>query len=85
MSGNVNSHSSDVLFIDEGFGTLDENSLDHVMNCLESLQSNTGKRVGIISHREGLADRIDTHIEVIAKSETLSEVKVCQQNLRNGK
>ena len=32
-----------------------------------------------------LADRIDTHIEVIAKSETLSEVKVCQQNLRNGK
>lgn len=60
-----------ILFIDEGFGTLDEKSLDSVMETLEKLQEIAGesqRRVGIISHREELESRIQTHIEVQKRS-----------------
>jgi exonuclease SbcC len=61
-----------ILFIDEGFGTLDEKSLDSVMETLEKLQDIAGqnhRRVGIISHREELYDRIPVKIEVRKKGE----------------
>ena len=54
----------DTLFIDEGFGTLDENCLDTVVSTLERLQSIGGRKVGIISHMEALSARIHTQVQV---------------------
>lgn len=69
-----------ILFIDEGFGTLDEKSLDSVMETLEKLQEiagQSGRRVGIISHREELYERIPVQIQVKKKGEGRSRVTVC--------
>ena len=66
-----------ILFIDEGFGTLDEKSLDSVMSTLERLQEIAGqsnRRVGIISHREELEERIPVKIRVIKKGEGRSNI-----------
>jgi DNA repair exonuclease SbcCD ATPase subunit len=68
-----------ILFIDEGFGTLDEKSLDSVMQTLEKLQEiagQTNRRVGIISHREELEERIPVKIQVIKKGEGRSMIEV---------
>lgn len=68
-----------ILFIDEGFGTLDEKSLDSVMETLEKLQTIAGqneRRVGIISHREELVERIPVKIQVIKKGEGRSVVNI---------
>jgi len=67
----------DILFIDEGFGTLDEKSLDSVMETLEKLQNipgQGGRRVGIISHREELEERIPVKIQVVRKGQGRSVV-----------
>ena len=53
----------DAMFVDEGFGSLDEESLQHALQVLEGVSE--GKRlVGIISHVGGLKDRIDRQIIV---------------------
>lgn len=53
------------LFIDEGFGTLDPDSLAMVIDSLASLQSNQGKKVGVISHTDMMSERISTRISVV--------------------
>ena len=53
----------DTMFIDEGFGTLDPDSLDNAIECLVNLQ-NDGRVVGIISHVQELKDRIEVKLEV---------------------
>lgn len=53
------------LFIDEGFGTLDQNYLNNVMNSLDRLRSSSGRLVGLISHVTELRSRIPTRIHVI--------------------
>ena len=53
----------DSLFLDEGFGTLDADTLEHLLNSLRKLRSN-GKMIGIISHVPALSERIPTRIEV---------------------
>ncbi|MBR4390732.1 MAG: SMC family ATPase [Bacteroidales bacterium] len=68
-----------ILFIDEGFGTLDEKNLDSVMGTLEKLQEIAGqsnRRVGIISHREELDERIPVQIRVQKKGEGRSLVDI---------
>ena len=53
----------DAMFIDEGFGSLDENALNHAMALLDSLAD--GKRlIGVISHMPELKERIERRIEV---------------------
>ncbi len=53
----------DSMFVDEGFGSLDEESLDLVMNALDELSRGSGSRlIGIISHVEELKNRIDNKI-----------------------
>lgn len=69
----------DILFIDEGFGTLDEKTLDSVMQTLEKLQTIAGqqrRRVGIISHREELVERIPNQICVLQKGSGRSRVEI---------
>jgi exonuclease SbcC len=53
----------DSLFLDEGFGTLDDESLDTALETLASLQQD-GKLIGIISHVSALKERIATQITV---------------------
>jgi exonuclease SbcC len=55
----------DTLFIDEGFGSLDPESLDLAVNTLIDLQS-SGRMVGIISHVPELKERINVRLDVIA-------------------
>lgn len=55
----------ETLFVDEGFGSLDAESLDLAMRALIDLQS-AGRLVGIISHVEDLRERIDARLEVTA-------------------
>ncbi len=53
----------DSLFLDEGFGTLDEEALDTALETLAGLQHD-GKLIGVISHVSALKERISTQIQV---------------------
>lgn len=69
----------DILFIDEGFGTLDAKSLEMVMNTLRRLpeiNGNSGRRVGVISHREELTEQIDCQIQVQSFGEGRSRIVI---------
>lgn len=56
----------DTLFIDEGFGSLDEESLEMAMEALEQIQSQ-GRMIGIISHVKELKERIPQQLKVKTK------------------
>ncbi len=56
----------EALFIDEGFGTLDDSSIHDAIDVLDSVRKGTGT-IGIISHVRLLEDNIPTHLEVIKK------------------
>ncbi len=68
--------SFDNLFIDEGFGTLDPDTLAMVIDSLAMLQSSQGKKVGVISHTDTMSERITTQIRVIKKGNGSSEIKI---------
>jgi len=51
------------LFLDEGFGTLDCETLDAALNALESLRL-SGRTIGVISHIDQLTWRIPVRIDV---------------------
>ena len=53
------------LFIDEGFGTLDPDTLATVIDSLAMLQNSQGKKVGVISHTDTMSERITTQIRII--------------------
>jgi len=64
------------LFIDEGFGTLDPDSLELALNTLEKLQSESQKTVGVISHVEALKERIDVQIKLNKNAQGYSQIEV---------
>ena len=64
------------MFIDEGFGTLDDNSLNQALDLLDRLAG--GKRlIGIISHVGELKNRIDKKIKVY-KTPVGSEIEISE-------
>lgn len=66
------------LFIDEGFGTLDGETLEVVLHTLDSLQA-TGRQIGIISHVATLAERIGTRIEIVPTGGGRSRLQIRQR------
>ena len=65
----------DTMFIDEGFGTLDSETLNKAMHALEDL-SQGNKLIGIISHVEELESRIDNKIVVTKNSSGISNAVI---------
>ncbi|MBD3584182.1 AAA family ATPase [Salinimonas sp. HHU 13199] len=59
--------SIDSLFLDEGFGTLDAQTLDIALDALDNLNA-SGKMIGVISHIEAMKERIPTQIKVMRQS-----------------
>lgn len=68
--------TTDILFIDEGFGTLSGNALEPAVSALERLHNSDGRKVAIISHVAALRERIRTQIQVERIDPTRSRVRV---------
>jgi len=66
----------DSLFIDEGFGSLDQETLGIAIDTLERLQAESSKTVGVISHVEALKERIDVQIQLERDAQGYSTVVV---------
>lgn len=65
--------SQNFFFLDEGFGSLDKESLDVVFETLKSLRKEN-RIVGVISHVEEMQQEIDTHLRIVNDEETGSKV-----------
>lgn len=74
VTANAGGIKIDTLFIDEGFGTLDEKSLDDAIGMLQEL-STSNKLIGIISHRMELKEEIPKKV-IITKSNKGSSIKI---------
>ena len=61
------------LFIDEGFGALDENALELAISTLEALQAR-GVLIGVISHIREMKERIGTQVQVLRQNDGFSIV-----------
>ena len=68
----------DSLFIDEGFGTLDPESLDMAVAMLERLQQDSQKTIGIISHRHEIKERISVQIQIDKGHDGNSRVSIVE-------
>lgn len=64
------------LFIDEGFGTLDPETLDQTLDTLEVLQAESSKMIGVISHVDSLKERIATQIQLTQNGQGYSTLRV---------
>jgi DNA repair exonuclease SbcCD ATPase subunit len=81
LSDAVQAHAGanrlDTLFVDEGFGTLDDDRLDHAIETLQSLTE--GRRlVGVISHVDKLKEAIAVQVQVTSDQEHGSRIQVVQ-------
>lgn len=63
------------LFIDEGFGALDIDTLSVAMDALDNLQTQ-GRKIGVISHVEEMKERISTQIQVLKSANGRSYIKI---------
>jgi len=75
MGATTRAGTLESLFIDEGFSNLDVSTLDDVVNALEVIGRDGNRMVGMVTHLEELAERMDARIRV-HKSETGSRVTI---------
>lgn len=68
-------HPIDSLFIDEGFGTLDSETLEVALSALENLRSQ-GKTIGLISHVELLKERLTTQVRILRGPGGTSRIEI---------
>ncbi len=66
----------ETLLLDEGFGTLDQDTLDVAMSTLRQLQQESSQQIGIISHVESLKERVDCRILVERQSNGRSRLRL---------
>ena len=66
----------DTMFVDEGFGSLDEESLTQALTVLSSLSSKGRRMVGIISHVDELKQKIGKQIQVTKTKTGFSKAKI---------
>lgn len=64
----------DTLFLDEGFGSLDERKLQRAIEVLRSLGERSDKLVGVISHVGRLKEEISNHIEIVPSGSGHSKI-----------
>ena len=64
----------DAMFVDEGFGSLDDNAINNALEALKDL-TGTDKLVGIISHVKELQERIDSQIVIRKESSGGSRIE----------
>lgn len=67
---------TDIIFIDEGFGTLSQEYLGKVMDTLERLHQIGGRKVGLISHVAEMKERIPVHVNVVRDNPSLSHIDI---------
>lgn len=65
----------DSFFIDEGFGTLDEGSLEDVVEMLQQVRSR-GKQIGLITHVKNLSERLPVNLRVVKNDRGHSHTQV---------
>lgn len=70
----------DTMFVDEGFGSLDQDTLDQAMNAMQDLTEGGERLVGIISHVGELKSRIEKQIVVTKSRESGSHTKLITGN-----
>ena len=66
----------ETMFVDEGFGSLDSDSLEQAMNALNSL-ADSDRLIGIISHVDALKSRIDNQIVISKDPSGISSAQIC--------
>ncbi|WP_374089384.1 AAA family ATPase [Methylomicrobium lacus] len=71
-----NGKSVDSLFLDEGFGSLDADTLFSVISTLESLHTQHGKTVGVISHVESVQKRFKARLQIVKKPNGMGMLKM---------
>ncbi len=76
LSETIGSSYLQSLFIDEGFGTLDKETLEKVGDALELLSQNINKMVGIITHVESLAEKFTNRIIVTKTKDGGSKIEI---------
>jgi DNA repair protein SbcC/Rad50 len=78
VSAEAGGMAIETLFVDEGFGSLDEDTLEEVMDVLDSLRTG-GRSIGIVSHVADLRSRIPTQLEVVMtrQGSTLQQARAC--------
>jgi exonuclease SbcC len=64
VTGEAGGSEVDTLFVDEGFGALDPETLDDVMNTLDELRSG-GRVVGVVSHVPEMRTRVPAQLQVV--------------------
>jgi exonuclease SbcC len=71
-----NGKSVDSLFLDEGFGNLDAETLFTVITTLESLHTQHGKTIGVISHVESVQKRFKARLQIVKKPNGMGMLKM---------
>lgn len=74
LSANLRDLNS--MFLDEGFGTLDEQTLDTVATTLEQLAAGSDRMIGVVTHVTALAERVPVQFQVTREGSTARVTKV---------